>query len=73
MIRCYNDYLITVKGDDVVAGNEQAKEQQHLDAIMKELSGAKERLSKEMAKTRPSRLRPLTLRLLTAPVRAHFF
>ncbi len=26
-----------------------------------------------MAKTRPSRLRPLTLRLLTAPARAHFF
>ncbi|CAR88513.1 Putative protein without homology [Lactobacillus rhamnosus GG] [Lacticaseibacillus rhamnosus] len=25
-----------------------------------------------MAKTGPSRLRPLTLRLLTAPVRAHF-
>ena len=35
-----------------MAGNEQAKEQQHLDAIMKELSGAKERLSKEMAKTK---------------------
>ncbi|EKS53734.1 hypothetical protein LRHMDP3_266 [Lacticaseibacillus rhamnosus LRHMDP3] len=26
-----------------------------------------------MAKARPSRPRPLTLRLLTAPARAHFF
>ena len=33
-------------------GMNKLKEQQHLDAIMKELSGAKERLSKEMAKTK---------------------
>ncbi|HAJ54939.1 MAG TPA: ATP-dependent DNA helicase, partial [Lactobacillus sp.] len=32
--------------------NEQAKEQQHLDGIMKELSSAEVRLSKEMAKTK---------------------
>ncbi|AER64247.1 Phospholipase D/Transphosphatidylase [Lacticaseibacillus rhamnosus LOCK908] len=34
-------------------------------------SACKDPLS-AMAKTRPSRLRPLTLRLLNAPVHAHF-
>ncbi len=35
-----------------MAENEQAKEQTHLTGIMKELSGAESRLSKEMAKTK---------------------
>lgn len=35
-----------------MAENEQAKEQTHLTGIMKELSGAQSRLSKEMAKTK---------------------
>ncbi|CAR87365.1 Putative protein without homology [Lacticaseibacillus rhamnosus GG] len=35
-------------------------------------SACKDHPLSAMAKTRPSRLRPLTLRLLNAPVHAHF-